>query len=1254
MSTPSPVADRNLIFGLLALQMDFITREQLLDAMNSWMLDKQTPLAEILCQRHVLADDDRFALDALVERHVARHGNPQASLAALRVEPSVRRDLDRLDDADVQASLAGVPAQDSPATNDGKSEDSLAGLPTTAPVGDAAFSIRFRRLREHAKGGLGEVFVALDSELEREVALKEIQARHADHPESRARFLTEGRVTGALEHPGIVPVYGMGVYADGRPYYAMRFIKGDSLKDAIAAFHACRSREPSGTFFGPARLAGPTFRSLAFRQLLGRFVDVCNAIAYAHSRGVIHRDIKPDNVMLGKFGETLVVDWGLAKVVGHADVEATTESVLISSGDSALTQAGQALGTPAFMSPEQAAGRLDRLGPATDTYSLGATLYCLLTGKVSFSDNDVGVVLAKVQKGDFKPPRHVNARIPPALEAVCLKAMALKPEDRYASPRELAGEIERFLADEPVSAYREPFRVRAGRWARRHPAVVAGSTALVFTVLLAVTIGGLLLGREQQAKLEQQRKARQAQVATLLDVAPHAPAILEALQPHSDEIRPFLQEAASKPKPADATPEAVGLWRQHRARAALALLAEEPAHKELLAERLLEEGLDPAEMLLVRDALKPHAADLTEELWRTASAKKNEARRFRALVALAAYDAESPRWQVAAGQALAELLTANPLHLGQWVDALRPVRQHLVSPLAKVFRGEDDRLREYRLVAANVLADYAAGNPKALANLLMDADEKQFAVIYPKLKEQAEQASTFLTGEIDKKLPAELPSSDVNREKLAKRQANAAVALLRLGSRIRQNAGDEPPTRILANAATKVWPLLKHSPDPRARTYLIHRLSPLGAAAGAILERLDNEPDVTIRRALLLSLGEYGEKEFPADAREALLPKLREMYRTASDPGLHAASEWLLRKWKQAAWLKQINNEWAKGKVAGGAWRVEGKGKLVPPPSTLHPSPGWYVNNQGQTMVVIPGPVEFAMGSPPSEEGRTPIESQHKRRIGRTFALAAKHVTVGEFRRFLRENKLEAWFEAGGQAAPLMKRYSPAEDGPIILVDWYRAAAYCNWLSQKEGIPEEQRCYETNARQLSQERLSVTLSLLAPQHALARAAAARYLSLVVDQQPQVTALKKNYLSLQGYRLPTEAEMEYGCRAGAVTSRYYGQTEELLGQYGWYQHNSKERVHPVGSKKPNDLGLFDMHGNVFNWCQESYKNYPVLAIAATTEDKEDSLSILNARGRVLRGGSFSLRASLVRSAIRNSYGPADRTYHFGFRPARTFR
>src|SRR5262249_16686455 len=260
-----------------------------------------------------------------------------------------------------------------------------------------------------------------------------------------------------LEHPGVVPVYGLGHHADGRPYYAMRFIRGDSLKEAIEQFHRAE---------GPHRNLGE--RTLELRKLLGRFLDVCNAISYAHSRGVLHRDVKPGNIMLGKYGETLVVDWGLAKAIDQPETRSfEDERPLIpsSAGATPETLPGLAVGTPQFMSPEQAEGRLDRLGPASDVYSLGATLYCLLTGPAPFEGRDINAVLRAVQRGDFPPPRKANSAVPPALEAICLKAMATKPSDRYASPRDLGEDIERWLADEPVGAFREGWGPRLTRWA---------------------------------------------------------------------------------------------------------------------------------------------------------------------------------------------------------------------------------------------------------------------------------------------------------------------------------------------------------------------------------------------------------------------------------------------------------------------------------------------------------------------------------------------------------------------------------------------------------------------------------------------------------------------------------------------------------------------------------------------------------------------------------------------------------------------
>jgi len=183
-------------------------------------------------------------------------------------------------------------------------------------------------------------------------------------------------------------------------------------------------------------------------------------------------------------------------------------------------------------------------------------------------------------------------------------------------------------------------------------------------------------------------------------------------------------------------------------------------------------------------------------------------------------------------------------------------------------------------------------------------------------------------------------------------------------------------------------------------------------------------------------------------------------------------------------------------------------------------------------------------------------------------------------------------------------------------INWYMAAKYCNLLSKEENIPEQQWCYETDAK------------------------------------GQVTKLKENYLNLSGYRLPAEAEMEYAIRSGASSSRYYGETDDLLGNYAWYLKNSNDLVQRVGMKKPNDFGLFDVQGNCYTWCQEPFGNYPGVEGEGAVEDKEGRVVVMGSENRVLRGGSFSLQASSVRSAFRYSHVPTSRFLNHGFRLVRT--
>jgi serine/threonine-protein kinase len=467
--------DRNLLFGVLALQADFLDNERFARACALWAADKGRPLGQVLVEQGWLTPEDRAAVERLLSRKVNKHGGDVHASLAEAVTGGGAASLAAVRDAEVQASLAAA---------------SLGAPGQTVDEPHRRAGPRYRVLRPHAVGGLGEVSVAEDTELHRQVALKEIREQHAHQESSRRRFVLEAEVTGGLEHPGVVPVYGLGVYPDGRPYYAMRLIKGETLGEAAERFHAAPTA---------------AFDSLEFRQLLGRFIDVCQAVAYAHSRGVLHCDLKPANVMVAKYGETLVVDWGLAKVVGRPGGAAGVPEEMTlrpaAGSDGVRTLAGSAVGTPGFMSPEQAEGEVGGLGPATDVYSLGATLYVLLTNQPPLR-GAVPEVLRRTQEGSWPPPRQVNAAAPAALDAVCRKAMALRPGDRYASALELAGELEHWLADEPVSAYREPAGGRLRRWARKHPRRVTAAAVLLLAGAVGLTAGTFLLERVKREARE--------------------------------------------------------------------------------------------------------------------------------------------------------------------------------------------------------------------------------------------------------------------------------------------------------------------------------------------------------------------------------------------------------------------------------------------------------------------------------------------------------------------------------------------------------------------------------------------------------------------------------------------------------------------------------------------------------------------------------------------------------------------------------
>jgi formylglycine-generating enzyme required for sulfatase activity len=513
-----------------------------------------------------------------------------------------------------------------------------------------------------------------------------------------------------------------------------------------------------------------------------------------------------------------------------------------------------------------------------------------------------------------------------------------------------------------------------------------------------------------------------------------------------------------------------------------------------------------------------------------------------------------------------------PSDLLPWRNALRPVKTRLIAPLAAIYR-DIEQGEQVRGFATDTLADYLGDDAEVLFALLADADEQQFAPMFGRLTPHREQAVALGNAEVARTIPEDAGEAD--KEAMAIRQANAAVMLLRMG------------------AGESVWPLLRHGPDPRVRSYVVHWLSPRGGDPQAVVARYEQEGDVTVKRALLLCLGEFELGESP---KRLLTETLLTVYRNDPDAGLHAASEWLLRRWGQAEKLAAVDGELRQQEE-----------QLAEEQDAQR---RWYVNGQGQTFVVLDAG-EFPMGSPESEAGRHSNERLHQRTVGRRFAISTKEVTRGQWRAFAESQSGRVW------AADQEQQYIRTEDSPMTAMTWYEAAWYCNWLSEQEGVPRDQWCYEPNDR---------------------------------GQYGPGMKAKQEFWGLSGYRLPTEAEWEFACRAGASTSRYYGVTETLLPNYAWYQANGAERTWPVASLKPNDFGLFDMQGNAFEWVYDEISGYPSGSAAA---DAPNTSALSDSSRRVLRGGSFDVQASSVRSARRGDNVPAVRVVDHGFRPARTY-
>jgi eukaryotic-like serine/threonine-protein kinase len=440
--------------------------------------------------------------------------------------------------------------------------------------------------------------------------------------------------------------------------------------------------------------------------------------------------------------------------------------------------------------------------------------------------------------------------------------------------------------------------------------------------------------------------------------------------------------------------------------------------------------------------------------------------------------------------------------------------------------------------------------------------------------------------------------TDENREDFARRQARALTALIQLG----EADGNE-------------WQWLVLSADPQLRSYIVNWAQTFGINPMRLKSKLDESkrtagsplplnhhldmeknlfhPETSTRRALILALGRYEKDAIPEDQRNEFMDRLLKVYESDPDAGVHGAAEWTLRRWGFAQRVRAIV-ERMQGKNVG--------------------DQRWFVTSQGQTMSVIEGPVDAYIGAPPTETGGGFTDVPHVRTITRRFAIADRELTLEQAQRFERA-------QAGGDQSRPAPRF-PKSKWPIGNVDWFYAAQYCNWLSDQDHLP---KCYVFHAdpRDMNDRKTIVHIDM-----------------------------KKNALELDGYRLPTVAEWTYSCRAGTRTSRYYGSSKELLGNYAWFSSNAEEHSHPCGELLPNDLGLFDMLGNVSEWCNDKSINVIDENALRYYDNLSEEMVVVPSDKMTLRGGSFT-NAFGVSSAGHLDYPASGSRYSTaGFRVART--
>lgn len=1138
-----------------------------------------------------------YELEATFDSHAASHSDSDdfSNLTEMSLDMTdasgintrrVRETAEQID-----ATLVGVPGAMEVAGND----DDFQFIQSKLNKGLPSHIGRYEIKRLLGEGTFGKVYEARDPQLDRIVAVK--VAKAISGLTQVKRFLREARAAAQLRHPSIIPVYEYG-QVDGENIIVYEFVAGETLKSYI------KRR-----------------KSLPINESVEIIRQIAVGMNYAHEQGIIHRDMKPDNVLIDPSGHPHIADFGCAR-----SIEDKTN----------LTIDGSILGTPMYMSPEQAGGRSNVADGRTDIWSLGVMLYEMASGKKPF-EGRLADLLFSICNKDPSPLRKIRPDAPLDIETICSKCLSRELDNRYATAQILADELGRFQRGEPIESRRIGTIQRTWMWAKRNQAVASLISAVVITMLIGTILSttfAIKAYREQVKRDMADRNRAIAQMQALTtSVAGELPGIFESLTPFQATILPMLYDKLDDVQTtADERP---------RLRMAIVELEQDPVLREQQAVQLVDYLLvaDPEDFRVTRDCLDFCKQAMADQLWTDAedsTDSSSRGRRFRAAAALAQYDPGSPSWFKIAPDVADHLTSLNETEASKWLPALAQIRNSLKPKLKVAYKVRADASDNTPQRTAAILASLFVDDVEFLVSLIPIATAQQLPYLTDALGKHQSQALEQLRKTLKQENFAAASGTSEHVQK-----SNLVMALIQLKDQSQ-------------------WNELKSGSDTSVPTELIERLGPASTSVDFLTAQIKNresvDPDVLA--GILLSLGQYKPNQILRTRKDDLRSELLDIFSNHSNARVHSCARWILQQWGEDLTLLEnaLRSDQPKAKMK------------------------WHVDMAGNTFALF-GPIDnFEMGLNDQMATGSGLvaseildEPRHRKSIPRRFGICIHEVTNVQFEEFemdiFKEHELEyqqrlkelqqaivdlenvtesvneetnqknakkrdelelvkRQLESGMLSAKTKRdRFAKLDKQlPVADVVFFRTLAYCRWLSNQQKI--ECGSYPT----------------------------VKFFLQVADRKTDFI-FTHSHVDHLGYRLPTATEWEYACRGRSETLFPFGRSTTNVAQYAWYATNSDASPHPVGKLKPGNTGLFDILGNVSEWCLDWYHE----KLPSSSDGQPDptyvdfgpDLANQQSHLREYRGGSFMNEIYSVRSTKRFSARPITGLTRIGFRLARTY-